>query len=424
VPEAGGTPVTIATPDQASGHRYLWPELVPGGRQILYFQGATTADDRGICVLDLTTGVKVFVTRSSGGGQVVNGHLIHRDPDGTVLRAQSIDPQTFQLSGTSIPIADRLLATSTGGWGGFSVSDTGLLAVAHHAGTRFQLQWFDRAGRLTAAVGAPSPSAAFSLEPRGERIVVATGSQSALPELWLLSGPGGDRVRLTFETATEPKWAAKGGGLLYFLQLRPVRPMFLTVGSARPATPLPGLSADNRLADVTADGGLVLVNTVTPIGLLSIAAANDPTKLRPLVRERFAVQQGRFSPDGRWVAFTLNLPEGPEVFVQEVEGAERIRISVKGGFGAVWRADGRELYYESRNGQLMAVPVDTAASDLRTGTPAELFAIRTQGLGFNQPRNFEPSADGQRFLVNTVVGDSDNAPIEMIVNWPALLKKQ
>ena len=71
----------------------------------------------------------------------------------------------------------------------------------------------------------------------------------------------------------------------------------------------------------------------------------------------------------------------------------------------------------------MAVPVDTSASDLHPGTPVELFTIRTQGLGFNQPFNFEPSADGKRFLVNTVVGDSDNAPIEMIVNWPALLKK-
>lgn len=55
--------------------------------------------------------------------------------------------------------------------------------------------------------------------------------------------------------------------------------------------------------------------------------------------------------------------------------------------------------------------------------PVQLFTIRTHGLAFNQPNNFEPAADGKRFLVNTVVGDSDNAPIEMIINWPGLLKK-
>jgi hypothetical protein len=72
----------------------------------------------------------------------------------------------------------------------------------------------------------------------------------------------------------------------------------------------------------------------------------------------------------------------------------------------------------------MAVPVEESGGEFRAGRPVELFSIRTQGLVTNQPNNFEVSADGQRFLVNTVVGDSDNAPIEMIVNWPALMKKQ
>jgi hypothetical protein len=424
VPEDGGTPVAITKPDRSRVHSHSWPEVVPGGRHILYFENAPSVDDRGLWVHDLTTGVKVFVTLASGGGKMVNGHLLYRKRDETQLRAEPIDPQTFQLSGMSVPIADGLLAASTTGWGGFSVSDSGVIAVAHPAGTRFQLQWIDRAGQLTAAVGAPSRSGAFSLEPRRERIVVATSSASASPDLWMLSGRGGDRVRLTFDTAVQPRWAARGGGLLYFYNLRPSMPMSLSVGSARPAIPVPGLSSLNRFEDETADGRLVLVATIAPIGMLSITSGADLTKLRPLVRERFPVQQGRFSPDGRWVAFTQALPEGPEVFVQAVDSSERVRISVTGGFGAVWRGDGRELYYESGNGRLMAVPVDTSASDLRPGTPVDLFAIRTQGLGFNQPFNFEPSADGKRFLVNIVVGDTDNAPLEMIVNWPALLKKQ
>jgi len=89
----------------------------------------------------------------------------------------------------------------------------------------------------------------------------------------------------------------------------------------------------------------------------------------------------------------------------------------------VWRSDGRELFYESADGKVMAVPVEAVGGEFRAGTPVELFAIRTQGIMAGQPRNFEVSADGQRFLVNTVVGDSDNAPIDVIVNWPALLKK-
>jgi len=142
------------------------------------------------------------------------------------------------------------------------------------------------------------------------------------------------------------------------------------------------------------------------------------------VRERFNAVQGTFCPDGRWVAFRLNLPEGGEVFVQAIDGAERVRVSSRGGMGSVWRSDSRELFYESADGKVMAVPVEAVGGEFRAGTPVELFAIRTQGLVTNQPRNFEVSADGQRFPVNTVVGDSDNAPIEAIVNWPALLKRE
>jgi hypothetical protein len=32
------------------------------------------------------------------------------------------------------------------------------------------------------------------------------------------------------------------------------------------------------------------------------------------------------------------------------------------------------------------------------------------------------AAHGQKFLVNTIVGDSDNVPLEMTLNWMAELK--
>jgi hypothetical protein len=41
----------------------------------------------------------------------------------------------------------------------------------------------------------------------------------------------------------------------------------------------------------------------------------------------------------------------------------------------------------------------------------------------NQPHNVEVAAHGQKFLVNTIVGDSDNVPLEVTLNWTAALKK-
>ena len=144
---------------------------------------------------------------------------------------------------------------------------------------------------------------------------------------------------------------------------------------------------------------------------------------RALVQGQFAAAWARVSPDGRWLAYTLTLPSGAEVFAQPFDRpGDRIQVSVKGGIGPVWRDDSRELYYEGPEG-LMAVPMTERDGALEGGTPQKLFAIRTQGTVVNQPHNVEVAAHGQKFLVNTIVGDSDNVPLEVTLNWTTGLKK-
>jgi hypothetical protein len=41
----------------------------------------------------------------------------------------------------------------------------------------------------------------------------------------------------------------------------------------------------------------------------------------------------------------------------------------------------------------------------------------------NPRHNVEGAATGQKFLVNTIVGDSDIVPIEVTLNWATGLKK-
>ena len=101
---------------------------------------------------------------------------------------------------------------------------------------------------------------------------------------------------------------------------------------------------------------------------------------------------------------------------------DRIQVSTNGGFGPIWRDDSEELYYEARDG-LMAVPVRERAGALEAGQPQKLFALRTQGLVANFPHNVEVAAHGQKFLVNAIVGDSNNVPLEVTFNWTAGLKK-
>ena len=112
-----------------------------------------------------------------------------------------------------------------------------------------------------------------------------------------------------------------------------------------------------------------------------------------------------------------------QVFVQPLDRSEeRLQVSTAGGSGAVWRADGRELFFESAAG-LMAVEVTERDGALVIGTARKLFSVRTPGVVVNQPHHIEVAANGQKFLINMIVGDSDNAPLEVTLNWAADLKK-
>ena len=71
----------------------------------------------------------------------------------------------------------------------------------------------------------------------------------------------------------------------------------------------------------------------------------------------------------------------------------------------------------------MAVLMSERAGVLEAGTPKTLFPVHTQGFVAGQPHNVEVAAHGQKFLVNAIVGDSDNVPLEVTVNWTAGVKK-
>ncbi len=50
----------------------------------------------------------------------------------------------------------------------------------------------------------------------------------------------------------------------------------------------------------------------------------------------------------------------------------------------------------------------------RSGTPESLFDIGTS--------EYEPSTDGQRFLLVEEIEKADAPPVTVVLNWPALLE--
>jgi hypothetical protein len=71
---------------------------------------------------------------------------------------------------------------------------------------------------------------------------------------------------------------------------------------------------------------------------------------------------------------------------------------------AVWRGDGREIYYLAPDGMLMAAPV-TGAAPFQTGTPTPLFKV---AMPDSPDPQYDVAPDGKRFLVN-----------QQTTDWPA-----
>lgn len=138
----------------------------------------------------------------------------------------------------------------------------------------------------------------------------------------------------------------------------------------------------------------------------------------------FAYRSGQFSPDGKWVAYSSNESGKWEVYLTSFPEAKgKWQISNGGGLQPRWRGDGRELFYFSPDGKLMAVPVKTD-SGFDPGVPVVLFqADEKEPVATSEQMMYDVSKDGQKFLINTQIRNGTTQPMSVLIDWESLLKK-
>jgi WD40-like Beta Propeller Repeat len=177
------------------------------------------------------------------------------------------------------------------------------------------------------------------------------------------------------------------------------------------------------VTDWASDGRSILIQDLTHFKLDILPLEGERTAT-PLLQSEFVEGEGKWSPDRRWIAYTSNESGVWDVYVQPFPALDRKwRISPEGGSQPRWRADGKELYYVGLDQRLMAVTL-TADSEFKAGAPAPLFQLRMIPFPPTQLRQqYAVTANGQRFLVNTLVEPPVPAPITIVLNWEAALKR-
>ena len=126
---------------------------------------------------------------------------------------------------------------------------------------------------------------------------------------------------------------------------------------------------------------------------------------------------GRFSPDGKWIAYTSDESGHPQVYVQSYPASDdaKWQVSADGGNFAKWRRDGKELFYLAPDGRLRASSVRAAGKGLEFGAPATLFRI-LEPFGVHT-YNYDVAPDGQRILTPTPATANSSSGLTVILNW-------
>jgi serine/threonine protein kinase/Tol biopolymer transport system component len=433
VSAGGGTATPATTLDQQAGETQHWaPFFLPDARHFLYFAVGSPSggpdDPNGVYVAALDAPERSLLLSGGSNAKYADGYLIF--PRERTLVAQPFNVNSLALTGDAVPIADQIsVGGLSGRTGAFSVSETGVLAYQAAAGeVHSQLAWFDRSGNQVGTLGEHADYGDLELSPdRGQAAVSVLDPARRTRDIYLVDVARGVRTRFTFDPTDEQTaiWSPDGARLVFNARPRGYSDLYEkdadgtsdqrpVLSDTRSKTPL-SWSPDGR-SILYSTGANVVGNN--DLWLLSLEGDRKST---PFLQTAFNETLGRFSQDGRWVAYVSNETGSSEVYVTRFPGPSgKWPISTSGGNYPRWSGNGRELFFVGRDGRLMAAAVDGRGQEFDVGSLRSLFAIRPNTTG-RYP--YDVSADGQRFLVNAVVEAAAQAPITLVVNWAAALRQ-
>ena len=421
IPQSGGTATVVPIIDPE--HRpLLYPSLLPDGKHFLI---SSLNGGVFLCSLDNPAIRKISDVRSRV--EYSAGHLFFEQDGG--LYTQTFDISRFETSGAPIRLSDRIGYGS--GFGSFidrafSVSSAGRLVFAQ--GTwqpPMQLIWFDRSGRLIERVDQVAESIGAVLSPdRMRALVERHDPKTNLTGPWVVDFAAGTQARVASNQVESmeltPLWSTDEARVFFSTQ----RGIFARELRAGQVVPVLAQDRTVWLDDRSEDGKFLVFEKGDPVTQQDIwvLTLGSPPTARPYVATNNTEGQAVLSPDGRAIAYVSDESGRAEVYVDSFPEPQTKRpVSVGGGVRPEWRPDGRELYYLDPDRALMAVAVETTAP-IKMGRPAKLFQMVPVGWNINR-HQYQPSANGDRFLVNARVPTDSDSPVTVLLNWPAVLGK-
>lgn len=419
-PATGGgtTPLTTLGDGEAT---QVWPDVLPGGRAVLYTSSLVTGafDDANLVVRALPDGVPRIVQRGGYHGVYVRtGHILYVH-DG-VLMAIPFDPVRLEPTGPPVRMLEGLASNGITGGAQFSVSDSGTLVYlpGPSLGRGTALDLVDRQGRTNVLRATPANWFMPAFAPGGHRLALAIREgPSENGDIWLHEGGRDALVRLTSDPGldTEPVWTAdgrritfasdRGGASTFNLYWQPAQGpgtaerLTTSTNEQRPGSWHPSgryLAFDELHTDTMRDVMILPMSGDETSGL-------KPGTPTVFVRSKAMDWSPRFSPDGRWLAYASAESGQREVYVRPFPGpGSAVQVSSEGGELPIWSLTRPEIVY-GLEGQVMIAPFTVKGTRFVVETPRPWPGGRYQTRG--RTRMFDLHPDGER-LVLALAADS------------------
>jgi len=423
VPAMGGEPALALRSDQPS--LYRWPVFLPDGRHFLVHRlTAQGAAEIHLAALDRQETTRLLAADSQA--RYASGHLLFARAG--VLLAAPFDADSLKLTGEPFVVADKVRVSGPFSKGNFSVSDNGSLAYDPNALTdNQQLTWVDRAGKPLEMVGAPGRLGFPRLSPDAKRVTVGRlDPQTKTWDIYVLNLARGTNLRLTFDPGDDrfPAWSPDGNRIAWSSNRDGAFQIYQKLASGGGSEELL-LKSDVLIAPTnwSADGRFILYvqgdrKTGLDMWVLPLAGDRQPSLFW---QTPFNEDGGSFSPDEHWIAYQSNDQGRYEAYVQTFPASGgKWQISTNGGQQPHWRGDGKELFFSSADGKLMAIEVRPGNS-FEASVPKALFDLAP--LRAIPGSGYAVTADGQRFLFITAREEAASLQFTVVTNWMAEAKR-
>ena len=400
---------TAATEFRPGDMRHAWPARAPGG--FVYI--AIAADGRRV-IRFVHQGTVHDLGTTDGHAMVAGAIVLH--VRGGALLAQRLDAENGVLTGRA-----SALVTAAGTVEGRALvaASPRLLLVAPRSTRARELVWLEPDGRRGPPASDRGDYWQLRLAP-DDRTAAVTLLEPQLRTLDVYTvplRPGSVTMGVTLALAadTDPVWSPDGGTVL-FRSLQGGAPRMYSRVAGRQGVPIEPVAVPEPGA-VPSDW-----RSGPAGGVLYQAAPRGDTDLfvldrasgasRAVVTSRFNESDGRWSPDGRMLAYVSDEFGQADVFVQRWPVGARVRVSSAGGHHPRWGRDGRSLFF-LRGSEIVRVAL--TLEPLSVSAPAVVSSV--PGI-----RDFDAAHQGDRLLAILPTQAATLPDIRALVDWQSAVQ--